>query len=59
MLKRNLDKLTILTADKGYDWWLLDQRLRADGDRRLGNPNSASVVPTAISCKIIRSTINA
>ena len=31
MVKRNLDKLNILTADKGYDWWLLRQRLRAEG----------------------------
>jgi IS5 family transposase len=30
MVKCNLDKLNILTADKGYDWWLLRQRLRAD-----------------------------
>ena len=29
MVKRNLDKLTILTADKEYDWWLLHHRLRA------------------------------
>jgi IS5 family transposase len=26
MVKRNLGKLDILTADKGYDWWLLRQR---------------------------------
>ena len=31
MVKRNLDKLNILTDDKGYDWWLLRQRLRAEG----------------------------
>ncbi|AWB28524.1 IS5 family transposase [Halococcoides cellulosivorans] len=31
MVKRNLYKLSILTADKGYDWWLLRQRLRAEG----------------------------
>ena len=31
MVKRNLDKLDILTADKGYDWWLLRHRLRAEG----------------------------
>jgi len=31
MIKRNLDKLTVLTADKGYDWWILRQRLRAEG----------------------------
>jgi IS5 family transposase len=31
LVKRNLDKLNILTADKGYDWWLLRQRLRAEG----------------------------
>ena len=31
MVKRNLDKLIVLTADKGYDWWLLRQRLRAEG----------------------------
>jgi len=23
--------MTILTADKGYNWWLLRQRLRAEG----------------------------
>lgn len=59
IVKRNLEKLTILTADKGYDWWLLRQRLRADGDRRLGNLDSTSMASTAISYKIIRSTINA
>ena len=31
LLKRNLDKVTVLTADKGYDWWLLRQKLRAEG----------------------------
>lgn len=31
LLKRNLDKVTILTADKGYDWWLFRQKLRAEG----------------------------
>ncbi len=31
MVTRNLDKLDILTADKGYDWWLFRQRLRAEG----------------------------
>ena len=31
MLKRNLDKLSIITADKGYDWWLLRNKLRAEG----------------------------
>lgn len=31
MMKRDLDKLTVLTADKGDDWWLLRQRLRTEG----------------------------
>ena len=31
MVKRDLDKLNSLTADKGYDWWLLRQRMRAEG----------------------------
>jgi len=31
VLKRNLDNLSIITADKGYDWWLLRNRLRAEG----------------------------
>ena len=31
VLKRNLDKVTVLTADKGYDWWLFRQKLRAEG----------------------------
>jgi len=31
LLKRNLDKVTILTADKGYDWWLFRQKHRAEG----------------------------
>ena len=31
VLKRNLDKVSVLAADKGYDWWLLRQRLRAEG----------------------------
>jgi len=31
LVKRNFNKLGILTADKGYDWWLLRQRLRAEG----------------------------
>jgi len=31
LLERNLDKVTILTADKGYDWWLFRQKLRAEG----------------------------
>ena len=31
VLKRNLDKLSVVTADKGYDWWLLRNTLRADG----------------------------
>jgi len=31
LLKRNLDRVTILTADKGYDWWLFRQKLRAEG----------------------------
>ncbi|WP_252700984.1 IS5 family transposase [Natronosalvus vescus] len=31
LLTRNLNKLTVLTADKGYDWELLRRRLRAEG----------------------------
>jgi hypothetical protein len=31
LLKRNLDKLSTITADKGYDWWLLRTKLRAEG----------------------------
>jgi len=31
LLKRNIDKVNILTADKGYDWWLLRQKIRAEG----------------------------
>ena len=31
LLMRNLDKLNTLTADKGYDWELLRQKLRAEG----------------------------
>ena len=31
LLTRNIDKVSVLTADKGYDWWLLRQRLRAEG----------------------------
>ena len=30
LLTRNLDKLTILTADKGYDWELLRHKLRTE-----------------------------
>jgi len=35
LLKRNLDKLSIITADKGYDWWLLSNRLREEGVKPL------------------------
>jgi len=31
LLKRNLNKLTKVTADKGYDWELLRHRLRSEG----------------------------
>ena len=31
VLKRNLEKVTVLTADKGYDWWLFRQKLHAEG----------------------------
>ncbi|MDL0122139.1 IS5 family transposase [Halobacterium salinarum] len=31
LLTRNLDKLSILTADKGYDWELLRHKLRSEG----------------------------
>ena len=30
-LTRNLDKLSVLTADKGYDWELLRHKLRSEG----------------------------
>ncbi len=30
-VKRNLDRLNILTADKGHDWWPLRQRPRSEG----------------------------
>jgi hypothetical protein len=29
VLKRNLDNLSIITADKEYDWWLLRKKLHA------------------------------
>ena len=35
LLKRNLDKLSTITADKGYDWWLLRNKLRAEGVKPL------------------------
>ena len=35
VLKRNLNKLSTITADKGYDWWLLRNRLRAEGVKPL------------------------
>lgn len=31
LLMRNLDKLSVLTADKGYDWQLVRHRLAAEG----------------------------
>ena len=31
VLKRNMDNLSTITADKGYDWWLLRHKLRAEG----------------------------
>ena len=31
VLKRNLNNVSVLTADKGYDWWLFRQNLRAEG----------------------------
>lgn len=30
-VKRNIENLTILTADKGYDWWLVRQRIWVEG----------------------------
>lgn len=33
LLSRNLDKLSILNADKGYDWELLRHKLRSEGVR--------------------------
>ena len=35
VLKRNLEKLSVVTADKGYDWWLLRNKLRAEGVKPL------------------------
>jgi IS5 family transposase len=35
LLARNLDKLSILVADKGYDWELLRYKLRAEGVKPL------------------------
>lgn len=35
VLKRNLDKLSTITADKGYVWWLLRNKLRAEGVKPL------------------------
>ena len=34
-LERNLDTVSILTADNGYDWWVLRSRLRTDGVKPL------------------------
>jgi IS5 family transposase len=31
LLTRNIDKLSVLTADKGYDWELLRRKLRSEG----------------------------
>ena len=31
LLKRDLDKVTILTADNGCDWWLFRERFHAEG----------------------------
>ena len=31
VLKRNVDDLNFLTANKGYDWWLFRQKLWAEG----------------------------
>jgi IS5 family transposase len=35
VLKRNLDDLSIITAEKVYDWWLLRNKLRAEGVKPL------------------------
>lgn len=35
VLKRNLDKLSTITVDKGYDWWLLSNILRLEGVKTL------------------------
>lgn len=35
VLKRNLENLSTITADKGYDWWLLRNKLRAEGVKPL------------------------
>lgn len=35
VLKRNLDNLPTITADKGYDWWLLRNKLRLEGVKPL------------------------
>jgi len=31
IVERNLDKLSVLAADKGYDWELLRHKLRSEG----------------------------
>ena len=31
VLKRNRNKVSTITADKGYDWWLFRNKLRAEG----------------------------
>jgi len=35
LLRRNPDTLSILTADKGYDWWLLRNKLRFESVKPL------------------------
>ena len=35
VLKRNLDKLSTITADKKCDWWLLRNKLRAENVKPL------------------------
>lgn len=31
VLKRNLDYLSTITADNGYGWWLLRNKIRSEG----------------------------
>jgi len=33
LIKHNLDKLNVLTANKDYDEWLIRQKLRAEADK--------------------------
>ena len=50
MVKRNLDRLTVLTADKGYDWELLRHKLRSENVKLvIKHPNLADTVSPTMS----------